>query len=389
MKISKPLLARLALLTVALPMVFVARTAAQTEHTPKPVGPPLDVVVREAPHAFRAGGKWNLVYELHVTNFGKYDCLLTRVEIFAEKPDAKPLATYSRGELESIVTRPGLDVLEKVKIGPGQIAVIYLWVSLDGSEKLDALPKSLLHRIEMKIGDYPEAITLDGVPVAVDKNPVTVIAPPLRGEDWLAGNGPSNNSVHRRALIPVLGRAYISQRYAIDWVQLYPDGKTYKGDAKDNRSYRGYGTEIHAVADGVVTQTKDGIQQNVPNEKPAVPITLETIGGNHVIVDIGGGLFAFYAHMQPGSVRVKVGDRIRRGDVLGLVGNSGNSSEPHLHFHLCDANSELACEGIPYAFASFEVQGSGWGWKSSEPHDAPVKRELEMPAENDVVRFLP
>jgi hypothetical protein len=141
------------------------------------------------------------------------------------------------------------------------------------------------------------------------------------------------------------------------------------------------------VADGVVTEIKDGIPQNVPNaEKYAVPITLETIGGNHVIVDIGGGRFAFYAHMQPGSLRVKVGDHVKTGDVLGLVGNTGNSSEPHLHFDICDASSMLACEGLPYAFASFEVtgdaSGEGAGMKTLSP---PVTRTMEIPAEDEVV----
>jgi len=173
---------------------------------------------------------------------------------------------------------------------------------------------------------------------------------------------------------------------------MYPDGKTYQGDSTDNKNYRAYGAEILAVADGVVTQTKDGIPQNVPNQPPIVPITLETVGGNHVIMEIGSGeigsgLFAFYAHMQPGSVRVKVGDKVRRGQVLGLLGNSGNSSEPHLHFHICNANSELACEGLPYALTSYELQGKGEGWKPSEAHPAPVKHEMELPTEDEVFRF--
>src|SRR5208282_3566122 len=141
---------------------------------------------------------------------------------------------------------------------------------------------------------------------------------------------------------------------------------------------------------GVVTQVGDGIPQNTPGAKSlAVPITLETIGGNHVIMEIGNGLFAFYAHMQPGSLRVKVGDKVRRGQVLGLLGNSGNSSEPHLHFQICNANSELGSEGLPYALPSFELLGHGWTWKSSDPHAPPVNREMEIPLENDVVKFAP
>jgi murein DD-endopeptidase MepM/ murein hydrolase activator NlpD len=171
-------------------------------------------------------------------------------------------------------------------------------------------------------------------------------------------------------------------------VELYPDGKTYRGDPADNKNYRAYGAEIHAVADGVVTSMRNDIPQNIPGAKElAVPITLETIGGNHVIMEIGDGLYAFYAHMQPGSVRVKVGDHVRRGQVLGLLGNSGNSSEPHLHFHICDQNSELGCEGLPYRLDGYEVQGKGDGWRSSESHTAPVKHAGEIPTEDEVVIF--
>jgi murein DD-endopeptidase MepM/ murein hydrolase activator NlpD len=144
-----------------------------------------------------------------------------------------------------------------------------------------------------------------------------------------------NNSGHRRALIPVGGKAHIAQRFAIDWVQKRESGQTWVTDQLKNENYRCYGAEALAVADGVVVAVKDGIPQNIPGATSrAVPITLETVGGNHVILDLGQGRYAFYAHLQPGSLRVNVGDKVRRGQVVGLVGNSGNSTEPHLHFHI-------------------------------------------------------
>ena len=118
-------------------------------------------------------------------------------------------------------------------------------------------------------------------------------------------------------------------------MQVGSDNQTYRGDSKDNRSYHCFGVEAHAIADGAVVEVKDGIPENMPrNEKPAVPITLETVAGNHVNLDLGGGVYAMYAHLQPGSIRVKVGDKVTAGQVIGLVGNTGNSSEPHLHFQL-------------------------------------------------------
>jgi hypothetical protein len=355
-------------------------------HTPKPVAPPLQVLEPIEPWTFKADGKWHLVYELHVTNLGKWDCLLTRLDVVPGDSGSKPIASYNNAELEGMTVRPGQTVQETTKIAPGAFAIVYVWLNVDQAEDV---PGKINHRIAMKIGDYPEGITLDGVPVSVNRAPVVVISSPLRGENWVAGNGPSNTSVHRRAFIPVNGSTYISQRFAIDWVQLNPDGKTYQGDSEDNKNYRAYGAEILAVADGVVTQTKDGIPQNIPNKPPVIPITLETIGGNHVITEIANGLYAFYAHMQPVSVRVKVGDKVKRGQVLGLLGNSGNSSEPHLHFHICNANSELACEGLPYAFVEYELQGKGESWKPSHSHAVTVKQEMEIPAEDEIVRFLP
>ncbi len=324
------------------------------------------------------------MYELHVTNLGKWDCLFTRLDVMPANAAARPIASYSGTTLAGMVARTGQTVTEPVNIGPGAFEIVFMWLTFDSHEEV---PARFSHRIAMKIGDYPEGISLDGVPVSTDRKPVPVVMSPLAGDDWVAANGPSNASQHRRAFIPLDGRAYISQRFAIDWVELNPDGKTFQGDSADNKNYRACGAEIHAVADGVVTHTKDGIPQNIPNQPPVVPITLDTVGGNHVIVEIGNREFAFYAHMQPGSVRVRVGDKVRRGQVLGLLGNSGNSSEPHLHFHICNANAELACEGVPYALASYELQGKGDGWKPSDSHDAPVTHKMEMPLEDEVVRF--
>jgi hypothetical protein len=308
------------------------------------------------------------------------------VDVISESGGQKSLASFSGTDLDGMVVHPGGVAAQKSKIGPGGFAVVYMWADFDD---LSAVPASIRQRITVKIGDYPEGFAFDTPATQVDKKPVAVIGAPLTGDDWVAGNGPSNTSAHRRALIPIDGRAYISQRFAIDWVELYPDGKTYQGDPADNKNYRAYGHEILAVADGMVTETKDGLAQNTPGAASlAIPITLATIGGNHVIMDIGDGLYAFYAHMQPGSLRVKVGDKVRRGQVLGLLGNTGNSSEPHLHFDICNASSMLGCEGIPYAFASFEVLGKGEGWKPSDSHQAGVKHEMEIPTEDEVVGFL-
>jgi murein DD-endopeptidase MepM/ murein hydrolase activator NlpD len=166
------------------------------------------------------------------------------------------------------------------------------------------------------------------------------------------------------------------------------------GDLSQNANYYTYGAEALAVADGVVIGIKDGIPENVPQTKArAVPITLETISGNYVLLDIGGGRFASYAHFQPNSLKVKVGDKVKLGQVLGLVGNSGNSDLPHLHFHITNAASTLAAEGVPYVFKSFVMQGvlksnaeivTG-GFKPDS--NIENKRQMEIAIQNAIVVF--
>jgi hypothetical protein len=139
----------------------------------------------------------------------------------------------------------------------------------------------------------------------------------------MAGNRPGNHSAHRRALIPMAGHAAIAQRFAIDWVQLKTKDATLTGNEKDYKSYRTYGAEVLAVADATVAATKDGIPENVPGEDSrAVPITLETVAANHIVLDLGGGNDCMYGHLQPGNLKVKPGDRVKRGQVLGLLGNA-------------------------------------------------------------------
>jgi len=159
-------------------------------------------------------------------------------------------------------------------------------------------------------------------------------------------------------VLAVDGRARVSQRYAIDWVRP-ENGSTFRGKREDNSAYHAYGAEVIAVADGTIVAVKDGIPENVPGlTSRAVPITLETIGGNLVVHDIGQGQYAFYAHLQPGSLRVKPGDRVQRGQVLGLLGNSGNSTEPHLHFHIGNGPAILGSEGVPFVIREYELIGA-------------------------------
>jgi hypothetical protein len=173
------------------------------------------------------------------------------------------------------------------------------------------------------------------------------------GEGWLVTNAPTNGSAHRRSVQVLDEGLFTAQRYAIDLVRVLGEG-TFDGDPLDNAAYHAYGVEVLAVFDGTISEIRDGIPENVPGpDSRAVEITYDTLVGNYVVLDLGNGRSAVYAHLIPGSLRVAVGDEVSEGDVLGQVGNSGNSSEPHLHFHFCDSPTALACHGRPYGFRQF------------------------------------
>jgi murein DD-endopeptidase MepM/ murein hydrolase activator NlpD len=103
----------------------------------------------------------------------------------------------------------------------------------------------------------------------------------------------------------------------------------------------------------------DGLPENVPHSgKIAIDVNFANAAGNHVVVDIGYGLYALYAHMRPGTIKVKLGDLVKAGQVLGHIGNTGNSTEPHLHEHIDNQPSFLAGQGVPYEFSHYEASGA-------------------------------
>ena len=160
---------------------------------------------------------------------------------------------------------------------------------------------------------------------------------PFRGE-WTVGWGGDRREVNQHIGAP-------SQRRAADLTIVGADGKSYRGDGKSNADFLAYGQEILAVADGTVVTVVDGIPENEPRLSNAYMAP-----GNFVVLGHTPSLFSVYAHLQPGSARVKPGQHVRVGDVVGLCGNSGNSSEPHLHFQLQDGPAFERSWGVEGVF---------------------------------------
>ena len=155
--------------------------------------------------------------------------------------------------------------------------------------------------------------------------PAAVLRMPVGGTWWTFWGGRAERQNHH-VDVP-------DQRHALDLVQ-WRDGGTARGDGAANADYHAWGEPVTAPARGVVVEARDGIGDNTPQVEISKP---DHPAGNHVVLDVGGGRHVLLAHLARGTVAVRAGDRVRAGAPLGRVGNSGNSSEPHLHIHVQDA----------------------------------------------------
>ena len=304
----------------------------------------------------------HLAYELIVTNPSNFFITLDKVE--AVDPAGKVLATMTGSALSKMTTRySGAENLWR----PGQSGTVYMDVTLAPGEPV---PASVAARITVtrqsnvdgKPGPFPAGApvpataTFTGARAAVGAAARTIAAP-LRGGGWVSANGCCDAiTSHRGAVIAVNGQQNAPERFAIDWVQIDKDRKLYSGDGSKLTDFAYYGDTIHSVADGLVVNMWDESDEQVPL-KPAVGLVPASIGGNMLVVDIGGGAYAFYAHFQRGSLKAKVGDRVTKGQVLGLLGNTGNTDAPHLHFHLMDGPVPLFANGLPFVLERFTSEG--------------------------------
>jgi hypothetical protein len=339
---------------------------------------PLEMRVPFEPTAFPSAGRTYLTYELYLTNFGTTPLMLRRIEVLdADATGSETITAFEAGQLDTLLQPVGAQTpadgnSDRRQLAGGSSVVVFLWIALEHGAHM---PNKLRHRVLTADSAAEGAIT------GTRHTELHVLGPPVRGAGWLASDGPSNDqdNHHRRGIFVFDGRALISRRYAIDWQQI-ENGATFSGDALDKRSYHAYGKPVLAVADGRVVSVEDGLPDNVPghNEafRPAVPITIDTVAGNTITLDLGGGQFAHYIHLQPGSLRVKAGDRVRRGQMLARIGNSGDAREPHLHFEVATASSLFAGEGVPYLIDEYQVTAASGGVTPRRTRELPLKDML-------------
>ena len=280
-------------------------------------------------------------------------------------------------------------------LAPGVAGRVLVDLSFPRGAKL---PRRLTHRISI-VQRPPSpvvATTYLAAPTGISKRRAIVVAPPLRGPGWVVGNGCCAAPTSHRSGDPGDQRRPLRRRALRD--RLLPArrrrGRSRSAPTNSSRSYPYFGAEVLSATAGRVVGVVDRLPDG-PISFDLPPITAADAGGNHVVVAVGHGRYAFYAHLQPGSVQVEVGDRVRPGQLLGLLGNSGNSNAPHLHFQLMAGPVPLGSNGIPFRFSRFRAEGTltnfapllVLGVKAKiDPRPLGVHR-AELPLDNEVIGF--
>ena len=171
-------------------------------------------------------------------------------------------------------------------------------------------------------------------------------------------NGCCAASAHRSAILTVDGARLVKfETFGIDWIRL-EGPRFYAGDGTRNEDHFAFGAEVLAVGDGTVAFVRDGMPEETPFEPSKSLRQPLDYGGNEVVLELEPGVFAFYAHLQPGSIRVEIGETVKAGQMLGLLGNTGNTDAAHLHFQLSDGPDVLTATSLPFVIDAWTLTGT-------------------------------
>jgi murein DD-endopeptidase MepM/ murein hydrolase activator NlpD len=315
-------------------------------------------------------GRWHVMYELQLTNTLAGPATLRSAAV-VNADNGRALLSLTA---EEMISGEYLHTLnrtsaETTEFASNEARVLILNLSFPSKKEV---PAEVVHRFEAEgadpfsqpatVGDVeadasnqqPSVFGYQAGRVRFSQDAAPVLSPPLEGDGWLASNAPPGPTSHVTAIVGLDGKPQATERWAADWIKVDPSGRAYTGERTNPESWFGYGAKVKAAAPGVVTAVRDGEPNQTAGTMPA-DLTFEQLPGNYVAIKMKGGFTAAYAHLAPGSTKVDVGDEVRTGQQLGLMGNSGASLAPHLHFHIVNGSSVLASDGFPFTFNSFEL----------------------------------
>jgi hypothetical protein len=351
------------------------------------------LVVKQSSPAFAVRGSDQRVhvdYDLLLENTFYAPVTLTSVEV--RVPGGRVLLRLE-GEALASVTTP-VSGTERTTTIPESGAVDMM---IDVVLPPGPTRERLTHRITYEVApDAPERALIDsylirGPRVDVDARRPLVVAPPLSGDGWFAASGCCAPNLHRFVRLADDGsRLTYPETFAVDWVQI-EGGRLYTGSGRLLDEHFAFGEPVTSATGGEVVSVRNDMPEETPFESPKAVRKSGDYGGNHVVVRVRPGVYAAYGHFQTGSVRVDEGQRVTTGQQLGLLGNTGNSTAPHLHFGLIDGPNITGAYSLPFEIDRFQLAAA----LPAEPSDAtniPLEgpsgpREEAHPLLWTVVRF--
>ena len=342
----------------------------------------LHVHIPQKPIPVTIDSKSTLVYEAHITNTASLDLEITGFSILKLNKDT--LLNYDQAALNSrlqpISNIPGNGTI----IHPTHTHILYIEASTTSRQFPD-----IFHSIRFKAAGDSLKYKINHDTLFFPNTYPVLFSNPLRGGNWTAVYDPSWQRGHRRVVYSVDGKQRIPGRFAIDFIKV--DSVHYvKGMEDSIQNWYGYAEEVLAVADGEVASVRDDFPESATlAAHPAY--RSEQATGNYISLKLTENRYVFYEHLRPGSITVKAGQRVKKGQVIAQLGFTGQTTGPHLHLHVADKDSPLGAEGFPFIFDEFTLIGrypdfSKFG-KIKFIQVRPEKIRKEMPASNTVVVF--
>jgi hypothetical protein len=391
------------------PDYFDPITSGDGQRYPLTIGPLVWHLVGSGVYPVKGSdGLLHIAFAAQFTNAWRGAATIQSVEVVDPSHNNKP-AGINRvislkdedvtGQLKLFSLPATLDKASySTRLTAGQSGVMFFDVTFTNSADVPCTIALRVHSIHPENKILPES-TVTSPPWKISAQPVIVLTPPFKGDGWVNANGCCLEvGPHRFVTNPMNGTLDPSEQFAIDWIKIDRQGKAFRGDGKKPEQWLCYGVALLAVAPGTVVE----VMRDLPDEPPGTAptnLTIPEIAGNHVLLDLGSGRYAMYAHLAPHSATVHVGDRVKAGDKLGLLGNSGNSTGPHLHFQISDRPSTLDTTSLPFVFERMTLQSrtplnlddiENYSIKGTAlPTDSKVAKKLSeaMPLSRDVIDF--